>query len=242
MSKSKWEYVYGVNPAFEVLRANRRNIVSVMLNEAVRENKRLQKLSEFAETRSVPVEWVTKQRLFDFAQTREHQGVVLKVSPYPYAELDPLFEMSRLLLIDNVEDPHNIGAIIRSADCFGFDGVLLPHRGTPEVYPSVVKVSAGACEHLAITREKSAVSYFQLAKKAGFTSVALDAAGEAPLDSLAEGIDKLLLIIGGEAKAVGQYILNEADYIASIPQAGKINSLNASVAAGIAMHTFRKKV
>lgn len=238
MAKSKWEYLYGINPAFEVLRANRRSLQSLLLNEATRDSKRLTKLADFAERREVPVEWVSKKRLFDFAQTREHQGAVLKASPYPYADLEPLLEKQRLLLIDNVEDPHNIGAIIRSADCFGFDGVLLPHKGTPEVYPSVVKVSAGASEHLSIARNRSSVGYFQAARKAGFETVALDAAGSESLKELPDRISKLLLVIGGEAKSVGQYILNEAEYIAGIQQFGKINSLNASVAAGIAMHAF----
>lgn len=239
MAKPRWEYIYGLNPAFEVLRANRRQILSVMLNEATRENKRLLKLADFATRKEIPVEWVNKQRLFDFAETREHQGVVLKTSHYPYADLEPLLEKQRLLLIDNVEDPHNIGAIIRSADCFGFDGVLLPHRGSPEVYPSVVKVSAGACEHLHIVRDRSSVQYFQKAKEAGFRSVALDAAGTTDLRELNLSGAKVLLVIGGEAKAVGQYILNETDYIVSIEQHGRINSLNASVAAGIAMFALR---
>jgi 23S rRNA (guanosine2251-2'-O)-methyltransferase len=237
-AKSKYEYVYGMNPAFEVLRAGRRDVVSVMLNEAARDNKRLNKLADFAGRKDLPVEWVSKGRLFDFAESREHQGVVLKTGHYPYADFEPLLEKRRLLLLDNVEDPHNTGAIIRSADCFGFDGVLLPHRGSPEVYPSVVKVSAGACEHLSIVRNQSAIGYFRACREAGFKAVALDAAGTVTLRELDLEKEKVLLVIGGEAKAVGQFILNETDYIARIDQFGKINSLNASVAAGIAMYAL----
>jgi 23S rRNA (guanosine2251-2'-O)-methyltransferase len=240
-AKPRFEYVYGMNPAFEVLRAGRREVKSVMLNEGAKDNKRLVKLADFAERKEYLVEWVPKGRLFDFAQTREHQGVVLKTGHYPYADFEPLLETRRLLLLDNVEDPHNTGAIIRSADCFGFDGVLLPHRGSPEVYPSVVKVSAGACEHLSIVRNQSAIGYFRACREAGFKAVALDAAGTANLRELGPELEqeKVLLVIGGEAKAVGQFILNETDYTARIDQFGKINSLNASVAAGIAMYAVR---
>jgi len=138
--------------------------------------------------------------------------------------------------LDNVEDPHNVGAILRSAEIFGFHAVLLPLKGVPEIYPSVVKVSAGASEYIHIAKECSANTYIRKARAHGYKVIALDEKGNFDINTLKhEDMDKMLLVIGGEDKSVGQFILNSADRVAYIAQKGKMNSLNASVAAGIAM-------
>jgi len=129
--------------------------------------------------------------------------------------------------------------MLRSAEIFGFHDILLPLKGVPEVYPSVVKVSAGATEHLRIARSENANAYVKRAKKEGFSVVALDGAGSATLREAAERRPRrLLLVIGGEDRGVGQFILMQADLVARIPQAGRVGSLNAAVAAGIAMYAF----
>lgn len=239
MGKSRWEYIYGINPAFEVLRGEKRKVHEAFLNENARDNPRLKKLARFLETREVPIQWVSKQRIFELSESKDHQGAVLRTMPYPYADAADLYERDRLLLLDNTEDPHNTGAIIRCADVFGYHSILTPLRGVPEVYPSVVKVSAGATEHLDIARESSANQHMTRARESGHVVVALDADGTIDLQDLAPSLSaRHLLVIGGEAKAVSQYILNHADHIVRIPQAGRINSLNASVAAGIAMYAL----
>jgi 23S rRNA (guanosine2251-2'-O)-methyltransferase len=241
MGKSRWEYIYGINPAFEVLRGGKRAIHHAYLNEAAQDNPRLRKLAKFIESKHVQIEWVSKQRLFELAESKDHQGAVLKTDPYPYVDADDLYERDRLLLLDNTEDPHNTGAIIRCADVFGYHAILAPEKGVPEVYPSVVKVSAGATEHLDIARQGSANQHMRKAKETLHVVVALDAAGTIELDELAKTLSaRHLLVIGGEAKAVSQFILNSADYVVRIPQFGKINSLNASVAAGIAMYALAR--
>jgi 23S rRNA (guanosine2251-2'-O)-methyltransferase len=240
MGKPRWEYIYGINPAFEVLRGGRRTVHEAFLSESSRNNPRIQKLATYLSSKSIPTHWVEKGRVVDLSESKDNQGVVLRTEPYPYVASESLFDRPRLLLLDNVEDPHNTGAILRCADVFGFHSVLLPEKGVPEIYPSVVKVSAGATEHLDIARDHNAVKHMIEARKAGYTVVALDAKGKTTLDAAASMCTgKLLLVIGGENKAVSQYILNEADIIVGIPQAGHINSLNASVAAGIAMHALR---
>jgi 23S rRNA (guanosine2251-2'-O)-methyltransferase len=240
MARPSREYIYGINPSFEVVRAGRRKVYQAFLSQSAIKNPRMLKLESFLDSREIPLDWVEKGRVIDLAQNKDHQGVVLKTGTYPYAGLDELLHQERLLLLDNVEDPHNVGAILRSAEIFGFHHVLLTRKGTPDIYPSVVKVSAGATEFLQICKEQSSVKYAQAALEAGYTIAALDAGGSASLASIAEArVDKLLLVIGGEDKAVGQYILNHAQYIASIPQHGHINSLNASVAAAIAMYALR---
>jgi len=241
VGKSRWEYVYGINPAFEVLRGGRRTVYQAFLNENASDNPRLRKLAKFIESRQIPLEWVSKQRIFELSESKDHQGAVMKTDPYPYVAAESLYDRERLLLLDNTEDPHNTGAIIRCADVFGYHAILAPEKGVPDVYPSVVKVSAGATEHLDIAREGSANQHMKRARETGHVVVALDAAGKTDLRDLAPKLPaRHLLVIGGEAKAVSQFILNSADYIASIPQSGKINSLNASVAAGIAMYALSR--
>ena len=236
MAKSSREHIYGLNPAFEVLRAGKRHVFSAHLNDGMRDNARVKKLLGVLERHKVEVEWTDKGRLMQLSGSRDHQGVVLKTSLYPYAEFDELLGVPRMLLLDNVEDPHNVGAILRSAEVFGFSSVCLPKKGVPEVYPSVVKVSAGAAEFMKICRSDSANGYARKAAESGYRIVALDRAGKTSLEEVAAvRPDKLLLVIGGEDRSVGQFILNMADDVVGITQRGRVNSLNASVAAGIAM-------
>ena len=236
MAKSSREHVYGLNPAFEVLRAGKRRVYTAHLNEGMRDNTRMKKLLGVLERGNVEIEWTDKGRLMQVSGSRDHQGVVLKTSLYPYAEFDELLGVPRMLMLDNVEDPHNVGAILRSAEVFGFTSVCLPKKGVPEIYPSVVKVSAGATEFMKICRSDSANGYARKAAEAGYRIAALDMAGKSSLEALATAKpEKLLLVIGGEDRSVGQFILNMADDVVGITQRGRINSLNASVAAGIAM-------
>lgn len=236
MAPPSREYIYGINPIFEVVRGERRKIYEAYLNQASARQPRLAKLAALLEKHGVPVEWTDKHRLFELARSKEHQGAVLKVSPYPYTPFADLLGSPRLLLLDNVEDPTNVGGIIRSAEIFGFHRICLPTRGTPDIYPSVVKVSAGACEHVQICRDRTANQYLNAVLDEDYTVVALDGKGNTDLNALnPDEMKKLFLVIGGEDKSVGQFILNSAHHVARIPMQGRVNSLNASVAAGIAM-------
>jgi len=238
---SSVEYLYGLNPVFECLRAERRKIHEAFVNERTATSSRLQTLARVLETKGVRLTLTDKGRLHQLCGSSEHQNVVLKVSRYPYVSNEECLTMGRVLLLDNVEDPHNVGAILRSAEVFGFHHILLPTRGVPEIYPSVSKVSAGAAEFLNIARDCSAVTYCQKALEAGYTVVSLDTKGNVLLDDFAKDIPTpLLVVIGGEDKGVGQFILNHSSAILAIPQKGKINSLNASVAASLTLYALRE--
>lgn len=240
-SASQFEYVYGINPAFELMKAKRREIKRVYLCASSQGNPRIQKIAELCGRRGFPVEWREKGGIIQLCGSHDHQGVVICASPYPYVPCQDMFKADRVLLMDNLEDPQNVGAILRSAEIFGFTEVLLPMKGTPGLYPSVIKASAGGAEHLRIARDRNANQYVKLARKLGYIIAALDGAGQTELDTLAKNPpEKLLLVIGGEDKGVGQFILNEADHIVRLPQMGRINSLNASVAAGVSMYALRQ--
>ncbi len=241
MKPDACEYLFGLNPAFEALRAGRRKIHAALLNQACTEQPRFRKLIECLQAQKIEIHYGEKGRLFDACGSQEHQGVVLETGPYPYKPLEEVLRLPHLVLIDNVEDPHNVGAILRSAEGFGFTGVLLPNKGCPEIYPSVVKASAGASEHLQIAREHNAVFYARKAVEAGHQLLALDMHGRSLLEDLQllPGT-RVCLAIGGEDRAVGQYILNASTQVLKLRQYGRVNSLNASVAAAIAMHELAR--
>lgn len=235
------EFLYGLNPAFECIRAGRRDIQEAFVNEKTATSSRFRTLARLLEERGIKRTLTDKGRLHQLCGSSEHQNVVLKVSKYPYVSNEVCLTQDRVLLLDNVEDPHNVGAILRSAEVFGFHHILLPTKGVPEVYPSVSKVSAGAVEFLNIARDCNSATYCQKAIEAGYTVAALEAKGNIELDVFAKDVPTpLLLVIGGEDRGVGQFILNNASAVLAIPQSGKINSLNASVAASLTLYALRK--
>jgi 23S rRNA (guanosine2251-2'-O)-methyltransferase len=237
VAKPSREYIYGVNPVFEVVRAGRRKVYEAYLNRATAHQSRLRKLIAYMEKSGIPVSLVDRQRLADLSRhSKDHQGVVLKTSTYPYQPSEAMWGRPRLLLLDNVEDPHNVGAILRSAEIFGFENILLSSKGVPDIYPSVVKVSAGATEFLEIAKDATANAYVRAALDRDYQLLALDGSGKTDVWAVRSRLaDKVMVVIGGEDTSVGQYILNNADHVVSIGQRGRINSLNASVAAGICL-------
>lgn len=234
------DFLFGINPIFEAIRARRRKIRRIFLNQAQDRHPRLTKLAELATRAEIELIWTDKRELSDRARSHEHQGAVLECSPFPYLRMEEAdATVLRCLMVDNIEDPHNLGAIFRTAEAFGWKQIFLPMRGVPEVYPSVVKASAGAAEYLNVIRAASENRYARWAKDNGYRLLALDMAGKVPLDEIIPAADeKMMLVVGGEDKSVGQFILNMADSIVRIPQSGRISSLNASVSAAIAMHTL----
>jgi len=233
------EALYGTHSVLEALRSQKRHCIELQLDENAPRD-RFQSLVRSANEFGVRVHQCSKHDLFESCGSRQHQGAVLITTSFPYSPLtDEIFTRPRLLLLDNIEDPRNAGAILRSAHLLGFNTILLPMKGGAGVYPSVVRTSAGASEHLDILQAANSTKYFQRARKAGYRTVALDAQGKNTLSEVPAKDDRpLMLILGGEDKRVGQFILNESEVVARIPQQGNINSLNASVAAGIALYHF----
>ncbi len=234
------QFLYGIHPVAEALRAQRRQLFHAYLSKSSADKPRLQRLAALIARRGVPLDRLEKGRLTHLCESPEHQGIVLEAGPLPYTPFADLLHYRRLVLLDNMENPHNLGAILRTAEALGYDGVLLPRRGSPLVLPSVAKASAGACEHLRVAVNCSANQYVKIAMEEGWRVAALDRKGKTPLSELATAeFDRLLVAVGGEHRGVGQFILNQAHHVVSIEQRGRVNSLNASVAAGIALHALR---
>lgn len=238
-TESTEETIYGIHPVREALRTGRRPSVELQLDQKA-PGERFRPLVALANQAGVRVHTCSRHDLFLSCGSKQHQGAVLVSSSFPYTPLtDEIFERPRLLLLDNIEDPRNAGAILRSAHLFGFQTILLPLKGGTGIYPSVVKTSAGASEHLDVVRAANSTKYFQRARKTGYRTVVMDMKGDVPLrDVPVDDPRPLLLVMGGEDKRVGRFLLNEADIVARVPQHGGVNSLNVSVAAGIALYHF----
>ena len=175
----------------------------------------------------------------------DHQGVVAEVDPYPYADPDSLFEgddggQRLIVALDEIQDPHNLGAVCRAAEVAGAAGVVIPERRAAPVTPAACKASAGAVEHLPVARVRNLADWLAEAKEAGAWVYGADADAER-LYTDVEWTGRAVLVLGSEGKGLRQRVAKTCDELVSIPVAGKVGSLNASVAAAVILFEARRQ-
>ena len=164
-----------------------------------------------------------------------HQGVMIEVESFKYGSLDDLSDSEKLILLDKIEDPHNLGAIIRSAESFGFDGVIIPERRSAKVTPTVYKTSAGAINNIKIVMVKNLNRTMEELKEQGFWIYGLAGEAESSIDQTnLKG--KVALVVGNEGDGLSRMVREHCDMLVKIPMQGLVNSLNASVASAISMY------
>ena len=181
----------------------------------------------------VEINFVDK-RFFDKIDMN-HQGVMVEAESFQYKDLKDLDKYQRLIILDQIEDPHNLGAIIRSAESFGFDGVIIPERRSASVSPIVYKTSAGAINNINIIMVKNTNRAIEEIKEAGFWVYGLAGEASSPIDQV-DLKGKVCLIVGNEGKGLSRLVRENCDILINIPMKGFVNSLNASVASAIAMY------
>lgn len=234
------EYLYGVNPVSEAILAGTRVVHCVYVAQGTENNPRMRKLVSDAKYRGIAISWRSRAEIGEAAGTKESQGVVAECDSFPYTPYADILGAPRMVLLDNIEDPRNLGAIMRTCEVLGWGNVLLPRSGGALVMPSVAKTAAGACEYLKIAVNCSSNQYVKIALENGYVIAALDGAGKSSLEEVAASKpEKLLLVVGGEDSGVGQFIKMNATHVCAIPQKGHVNSLNASVAAALALYALR---
>lgn len=182
---------------------------------------------------NVEINFVDK-RFFDKIDMN-HQGVMVEAESFQYKDLSDLDKYQRLIILDQIEDPHNLGAIIRSAESFGFDGVIIPERRSASVSPIVYKTSAGAINNINIIMVKNTNRAIEEIKEAGFWVYGLAGEASSPIDQV-DLKGKVCLIVGNEGKGLSRLVRENCDILINIPMKGFVNSLNASVASAIAMY------
>ena len=242
----KTEILYGFHPVFEALKAGRRNFFEVYISKD-KISKQFGRLLAIAELKKISVKKLKPSQLKYLTKTDLHQGIGAKVSPYPFVELNDIVDRSRppdvhqlFLLLDNLVDPHNLGAIIRTALCVGVDGVIITKDRSALPTPAVSKVSAGALEHVNMVCVTNIVNTIKILKNKGLWIFGMDKNADKTLFSC-DFSGPLGIVIGGEGKGIRNLVKKQCDILISIPQIEKINSLNASVAAAVVMYEAFKQ-
>lgn len=191
-----------------------------------------------AKAKQTPVKFVTKERLDQISETGKHQGVIAYAAAYEYATVEEILDNARqkgeapfVFLLDNIEDPHNLGAIIRTANLAGAHGVIVPKNRAAGLTAVVAKTSAGALNFTPVARVTNLAKTIEELKKEGIWFVCADMGGTTMYDLNLKG--PIGLVIGNEGEGVGRLVKEKCDMVASIPMKGDIDSLNASVAAGV---------
>lgn len=236
------EILYGRNAVREALRAGRRKIYKVILAQGIKETGTVADIATLASKNGAPIQRVERRqldRLGDF----KHQGVAAEAAPYPYAELagilakaDQSQEMPVLLILDSLQDPQNLGSLLRTAELIGIHGVVIPKRRAAGITPAVVNSSAGATEHLLVARVTNLVRTMEELKTKGLWIVGLENVPNAQSLYQSDLKMPLALVVGSEGKGMGRLVRANCDMLIRLPMQGRIGSLNAAVAGSIALY------
>lgn len=198
----------------------------------------IQTITREAKKQDTLINYVSKERMEQLSETKKHQGVIAMAAAYKYAELEDILENARqkgeapfIILLDNIEDPHNLGAIIRTANLAGAHGVVIPKRRAVGLTGTVAKASAGAINYTPVAKVTNLTATIKELKEQGMWFVCADMGGTRMYDLDLKG--SIGLVIGNEGEGVSKLVRENCDFIASIPMKGDIDSLNASVATGV---------
>ncbi len=235
------ECIYGPHAVMEALRAGRRQFRRLFVQRGPRTATRLQ-AERLAKARRIPVKEVPKETLRMLTRTSHHQGVALEVGGYPYSSLGAILRRlsaSRaaplVLLLDQIQDPRNFGALLRTADAVGVHGVIIPKRGRVGVTPTVVHASAGASEHLLIAPENLAQAIEALKERRVWV-YGLEAHPDAQPIYQVDLHGPLAWVVGSEGKGLRRLVREKCDRLVFLPMRGRVPSLNASVAGAVALY------
>ena len=233
------EQVEGRRAVQELLTAGRRRVRDVWVAAGSDPSTGLEQIVALATAARVPVQWVARGRLDAEARTDAHQGVLAHAQPLPELDLEDLLEPAGgvapfLVLLEGVTDPHNLGAVMRSAEFAGATGVVLPRHSAARVTPTVAKAAAGAIEHLPIATVPGIPGALTTLARAGVWSVGLDASARRPVWGLEVSDRPLALVLGSEGTGLSRLARARCDLLVAVPRIGHLDSLNVSAAAAVA--------
>ena len=234
----------GKNPVIETLKSDR-SVHKIWVADGMKPSA-LQSIVSLAKKKNILIQRVPKRKLDDM-KIENHQGVVAQIAAYKYSTLDDLFlqaeqrnEMPFFLILDEIEDPHNLGSILRTADCVGVHGIIIPkHRAVGLTY-TVAKASTGAIEHVPVVRVTNIAQTLKVLKDAGLWIIAADLQNSRDYREL-EANFPLALVIGSEGKGISRIVSKSCDFIYRLPMVGQVTSLNASVAAALFLYEIYRK-
>ena len=232
--------IYGRNSVIELLNSDKTiNKLLVLKGET---QGSIKKIITMAREKKIIVSEVTRAKLDELTDGENHQGVVAYTIPYKYCDVDDILNVAEqrqekpfVIILDGIEDPHNLGAIIRTAECMGAHGVIIPKRRAAAVTGTVIKVSAGALEHIKVARVNNINDTILYLQEKGLWIVGMDAKGENSIQNI-DLKGSTGIVIGSEGEGISNLTMKRCDLLAKIDMKGKITSLNASVSCGMVMY------
>lgn len=244
MENEQLEIIYGKNAVIEALTVGEREINKVLISKNLHSDAKLNQIKELAQKKGIIFQFVPAEKFQGLEGT--HQGVMAMISPVKYADLDDFLEKKHenasLVILDGVEDSHNLGAIIRTCVCAGVSAIIIPSRRNVQINSIVEKTSAGAINHIPIIKVNSLVSAVQKLKNSDWWVIATDASAEDNYYNIDYTDMNFALIMGAEHAGVSKSLVKESDFLVKIPMLKEFNSLNVSNAlSAIIFETVRQK-
>ena len=237
------ELLYGRNAVIEALRG-RRTHQKLYVAEGAERQERVESLLTDARSDGVPVVRLRVNELERLAGSVNHQGVVLESSGFSYTSLldilnDP--ERRPIIILDHIQDPQNLGTLLRTAEATGVAGVIIPDRRSASVTPAVVNASSGAVEHLAVAQVTNLARALDACKEAGYWITALESDSDATSLFSADIPEPVVLLVGSEGKGIGSSLIAKCDVVVDLPMNGRVQSLNAAVAGSVALYELLRR-
>ncbi len=241
------DIIYGKNSIIEALTSGSREINKILISRNIHTDGKINKIKELAQEKGIVFQFVAREKFQPYAELN-HQGVIAQISPIKYMELEDFLETknhtnSSLVILDGVEDSHNLGAIIRTCVCAGVDGIIIPSRRNVQVNATVEKISAGAINYIPIIKVNSLVNAVQKLKDSNWWIIATDASANDNYYDVKYNDMNFAIIMGAEHAGVSKSLLKISDYVVKIPMQNSFNSLNVSNAlSAVIFETLRQKL
>jgi len=239
--------IYGVHPVLETLKRDESIVEKIILARGKR-NRGIQGILNLAEEKSIPVDIRSRDYLDELVPHKNHQGIACICEGFHYVSLDEMLARcgescndTTILILDCIEDPQNLGSLIRSAYCFGTGGIIIPEDRAAAVTPAVIRASAGAAQHVPVAQVVNIARALDFLKEAGFWIYGADMNAEKALDAY-RFAGPVGVVMGSEKKGIRPLVRKKCDFLMSIPMAGGLDSLNVSIAGGIVLYEmFRQR-
>ena len=227
----------------ELLRAARRKVTALSLLQSKKPSPDLKEIEDLARRSSVSINHVDRKHLDQITDNGNHQGIAATTSAYPYVDIVELLAAIKsgeqpafVLLLDHIQDPQNLGSILRTAEAIGVDGVIIPSDRAAPVTPAAVRASAGATEHIRVCMETNLVRTMKVLKEEGLWITGLEAVDQAKEPSEVDLTGPTGLVVGSEGKGLGRLVRETCDFLIKLPIKGRVSSFNAGVASAMAMY------
>lgn len=239
----KKEIIYGRQPVRELLRAGRRTVSNLFLLQTRKPTPELQEIEALARKSAIRVTFVAKAQLDQATDSRNHQGVMVEASSYPTVDFDDMIADAKahsknpfILILDHIQDPQNLGSLLRTAEAIGVDGVVIPSDRAVDVTPTAVRASAGASEWVSVAVVTNVVRAMQTLQKEEFWITGLEATDESKSPKEVDLKGAVGLVVGSEGKGMARLVRETCDFLMELPMTGNVTSYNASVAGAMAMY------